>query len=110
MPNVKVLVWELWKCKDFNTEVTESTEKARERDEVETGELKSRKVRICFSPRPSVTLCGLCVKFFLSFAFLSFACRRYSLIPRFTSSLKTMASATSFIDLRRCRLCRWMVR
>ncbi len=31
-------------------------------------------------------------------------------MPRRTSSLSTIASETSFIDLRRWRLCRWMVR
>lgn len=42
----------------------------------------------------------------LSICFFGLRFAGYALIPRFTSSLKTIASATSFMDLRRWRLCR----
>src|ERR1700730_9524070 len=89
------------KITDFNTEDSKGRGERREK-------INPRGARMGFLCGP---LCSQCYWFFI-FVFVEAARsrNRYSTNPRLTSSLSTMASDTSFIDFRRWRLWRWMVR
>src|SRR4029077_6339448 len=92
-PIVKELPTDQPSCEisDFNTEDTKTTQKTRRN-------VFSREEALFFSVR----LCVVCVEGFSAPCHLTpRPLNRYSLNPRLTSSLSTMASETSFIDLRR---------